>query len=186
MSKWNPIVSGRRAWAALRDLSRRWCLGIGSGPSRPITPNGFSPEAYRARQIIAERLADAARMGARPQLGTYLSWIIAPKNCYLKIPLPIPCRAIFFPVSARKIPLPDDLQIEPTECLNYMIRMELPAMRATNFAPHCDVFGVFSLPAGKSSSESRVLTPRSIWPGGGGRRWPRSIAPGRAGLPRRG
>jgi len=55
MRKWNPIGSGRRAWAALRDLSRRWCLGVGAGPARRVAAKGFSPEAYRARQIMPKR-----------------------------------------------------------------------------------------------------------------------------------
>jgi hypothetical protein len=62
MSKWNLIVSGRRALAALRDLSRRWCLGVGSRPRRGVTANGFGPEARRARGIIAERCV-APRIG---------------------------------------------------------------------------------------------------------------------------
>ena len=65
MSKWDPIVSGRRAWAALRDLSRRWCLGVGAGPARRVAAKGFSPEAYRARQIMPKLPADVSRMGAR-------------------------------------------------------------------------------------------------------------------------
>jgi len=63
MSKWNPIGSGRRAWAALRDLSRRWCLGVGAGPSRRVAANGRRPGAYLARQIMPKRPADAVRMG---------------------------------------------------------------------------------------------------------------------------
>src|SRR6267378_6903151 len=70
MSKWNAIASGRRAWAALRDLSRRWCLGVGAGPARRVAANGCRPGAYRARQIIAKRPADAARIGTRLQLGS--------------------------------------------------------------------------------------------------------------------
>jgi hypothetical protein len=45
MSKWNPIVSGRRAWAALRDFSRRWRVGLGAGPARRVAANGLSPGA---------------------------------------------------------------------------------------------------------------------------------------------
>jgi hypothetical protein len=52
MSKWNPIGSGRRAWAALRDVSRRWRLGVGLGPARRVAANGLSPGANRARQIM--------------------------------------------------------------------------------------------------------------------------------------
>jgi hypothetical protein len=150
MSKWNPIVSGRRVWAALRDLSRRWCPSVGSGPSRRVTANGFSSGAYRARQIMPKRPADAARMGARLQLSSDCIGISTPKHCNLKIPLPIPRWRIFSAVSARKIPLPDDIQIEPVECVNYMIRMELSAMRAINFEPHRYAFGVFPLTAGES------------------------------------
>jgi len=141
MSKWSPIVSGRCAWAALRDLSRRWRLGRGSGLSRRAAANGSSAGACRARQIIAERPADAARIGARRQLDGDHIRISGPKICELKIPLPIPCRA-------RKIPLPDDPQSNSTKGLNYLIIMELSAKRATNFAPRCDAFGVLSLTAG--------------------------------------
>jgi hypothetical protein len=145
MSKWNPIVSGRRAWAALRDLSRRWCLGgVGSGPARRVTANGSSAGACRARQIFAERAADAARIGARRQLDGDQIRLSGPKICELKIPLPIPCQA-------RKIPLPDDLQNNSSEGLNCLIRMELSARRATNFAPRRDTFGVLSLTAGELS-----------------------------------
>ena len=68
MSKWNAIASGRRAWAAVRDLSRRWCLGVGVGPSRRVAAKGFSPEAYRARQIMPERPADVRWMATRLEL----------------------------------------------------------------------------------------------------------------------
>ncbi len=167
MSKWNPIVSGRRALAALRDLLRQWCLGVGSGPSRRVTANGFSPGAYRARQIIAERRGDAARMRARPQLCGDYGRISAPKDCKLEIPLPIPCQAIFSAVSARKIPLPNDMQIESVQCRNHLIRIASSAMSATNFELHCDALGEFSLLAGKSRARgagpaSRVgAVPRS-------------------------
>src|SRR5437870_1615950 len=70
MSKGKPIALGRRAMAALRDLLRRWRLGVGSRPPRRVTANGYGREACRACQIIAERRADAARIGARPQLGS--------------------------------------------------------------------------------------------------------------------
>ncbi len=122
MSKWNAIASGRRAWAALRDLSRRWCLGVGAGPARRVAANGCSPWAYRARQIMPQRPADAARMGARLQFDGDRIRINTPAKCDLEIPLPIPCRG-------RRIPLPDDTQIKSIECLNYLIRMELSAMR---------------------------------------------------------
>ena len=148
MSKWNAIVSGRRAWAALRDLSRRWCLGVGSGLSRRVAANGASAGACRARQIIAERPADAARIGARLQLDGDHIRISTPRNCTCKIPLPIPCRGVFSAASARKIPLPDDRQIKPVECVIYLIRVDLSATRATNFAPRCDAFGGLSLTAG--------------------------------------
>jgi hypothetical protein len=121
MSKWNPIVSGRRAWAALRDLSRRWYLGVGAGPSRRVAANGFSPEAYRARQIMPKRPADVTWMETRLQLDGDRRRTSGPKNCALKIPLPIPCRG-------RTIPLPDDTQIKSIECLNYLIIRELSAM----------------------------------------------------------
>src|SRR3984893_8210598 len=142
MSKWNPIVSGRRAWAALRDSSRRWCPGVGSEPARRVTVNGSSAGTCRARQIIAERPANAARIGAMRQLDGDQIRLSGPKICELKIPLPIPCRA-------RKIPLADDLQNNSSEGLNYLIRMELSARRATNFAPRCDAFGIFPLTAGE-------------------------------------
>ena len=122
MSKWNAIASGRRAWAALRDLSRRWCLGVGSGPARRVAANGFSAGAYRAHQIMPRRPADAARMGARLQFDGDRIRINTPAKCDLEIPLPIPCRG-------RRIPLPDDTQIKSIECLNYLIRMELSTMR---------------------------------------------------------
>ena len=121
MSKWNAIASGRRAWAALRDMSRRWCLGVGAGPSRRVAARGFSPEAYRARQIMPKRPADAAWMGTRLQLDGDRIRINTPAKCDLKIPLPIPCRG-------RRIPLPDDTQIKSIECLNYLIMMGLSAM----------------------------------------------------------
>jgi hypothetical protein len=151
MSKWNPIVSGRPAWAALRDLSRRWCLGVGSGLSRRVAANGSSAGACRARQIIAERPADTARMRARRQLCSDRRRTRGPNICELEIPLPIPCRA-------RKIPLPDDLQSNSIEGLNCLIIMELSARHATNFAPRCDAFGVFSLRAGELSR-----APTSLW-----------------------
>ena len=122
MSKWDPIVSGRRAWAALRDLSRRWCLGVGAGPSRRVAAKGFSREAYRARQIMPKRPADVTWMGTRLQLDGDRIRINTPAKRDLKIPLPIPCRG-------RRIPLPDDTQITSIECLNYLIIMELSAMR---------------------------------------------------------
>ncbi len=149
MSKWNPIVSGRRAWAALRDLSRRWCLGVGSGLSRRAAANGSSAGACRARQIIAERPADAARIGARLQLDGDHIRLSGPKICELKIPLPIPCRA-------RKIPLPDDLQSNSIEGLNCLTRIDLSARCATNFAPRCDAFGILSLTAGELVPSSGV------------------------------
>ena len=121
MSKWNAIAPGRRAWA-LRDLSRRWCLGVGAGPSRRVAAKGFSPEAYRARQIMPKRPADAAWMGTRLQLDGDRIRINTPAKCDLKIPLPIPCRG-------RRIPLPDDTQIKSIKCLNHRIIMELSAMR---------------------------------------------------------
>jgi len=147
MSKWNPIVSGRRAWAALRDVSRRWRLGVGLGPARRVAANGLSPGANRARQIMPKRPA-AARMGARLQLSGDRIRIDTPKHCNLKIPLPIPCRA-------QKIPLPNDLQSNLIDCLNYLIRMELSVPTAVNFEPRCDASGVFSLPAGKVSWSDR-------------------------------
>ena len=155
MSKWSPIVSGLRASAALRDVSRRWCLGVGVGPSRRVAANGFSPGAYRARQIMPKRPADAVRMGARLQLGRDRTRINEHKNCNLKIPLPVPCRG-------RKIPLPDDRQIKSIESLNYLIRMELSAMRAINFEPRCCAFGVFSLTAGRSRARGAGPASRSL------------------------
>jgi hypothetical protein len=142
MSKWNAIASGRRAWAALHDLSRRWCLGVGAGPARRVAANGCSPGAYRARQIIAERPADAAWMGTRLQLGGNHIRINSPKHCSLKIPLPIPCRA-------QKIPLPDDRQIKSVECFNYLIIMELSAPTAINFEPRCDASAYFPCRQGR-------------------------------------
>jgi hypothetical protein len=127
MSKWNPMGSGRRVWTALRDLSRRWCLGVGAGPSRRVPAKGFSPEAYRARQIMLKRPVDAARMGARLQLDGDRIRINTPAKCDLKIPLPIPCRG-------RRIPLPDDTQIKSIERLNYLIMTELSAMRGDSRA----------------------------------------------------
>jgi len=172
MSKWDPIVSGRRAWAALRDLSRRWCLGVGSELSRRVAANGCSAGTCRARQIIAERPADAARIGAGLQPDGDHIRLSGPKICALQIPLPIPCRA-------RKIPLPDDLQSNSTEGFNYLIIMELSARRATNFAPRRDAFGVLSLMAGElvrvSASPWRCRTasmapiPAQRGPGGIGR-----------------
>ena len=171
MSKWNPMGSGRRVWAALRNLSRRWWLGVGSGPARRVAANGCSPGACRARPIIAKRPADAARMGARLQLGGDRIRISTPNNCTFKIPLPIPCRA-------RKIPLPNDLQSNSIEGLNYLIKMELSARRATNFAPRCDAFGVLSLTAGNCPSSGLAVVlpdcvdggnPGAVRPGGFGR-----------------
>jgi hypothetical protein len=128
MSKWSPMGSGRRAWAALRDLSRRWCLGVEAGRFRRVAAKGCSPGACRARQIIAERPADAARMGARLQLGGDRGRISTPNNCTFKIPLPIPCQA-------RKIPLPDDMQIKPVEWFIYLIRKVIGEARDECRAP---------------------------------------------------
>jgi hypothetical protein len=86
MSKWNPIVSGRRGWAALRDLSRRWCLGVGSGLSRRVTANGSAPGAYLAGDVIVEQRADAARRDARTHLGGDRGRMRAPKNATSKFP----------------------------------------------------------------------------------------------------
>ena len=155
MSKWSPMGSGRRVWAALRDLSRRWCVGVGSGVFRQVTANGSSAGACRARQTIAERPADTARMGAQLQLSRDQIRISTPINSTRKIPLPIPCRA-------QKIPLPNDLQIKSIDCDNYLIRMELSAICAINFEPRCDAFGVFSLPAGRSRARAAGPASRSL------------------------
>jgi|SRR5436309_507060 hypothetical protein len=108
MSKLNPIVSGCRAWAALRDLWRLWCSGVGFGPVRRIPANGSSPRADGGCQIVAERGADTARMEARLQLSSDRIRIRPRKTCTLKIPLPIPLPRCFFRYSDAKIPLPGD------------------------------------------------------------------------------
>jgi hypothetical protein len=148
MNKWNPIVLGGRAWAALRDLSRRWCLGVRSGPTRRVAANGFSPEAYRARPIPAERPADAARMEGVLQLDGDRIRNGTPTKRNLKIPLPIPCQG-------RKIPLSDDMQIESVEYRNYLTRIDLLARCAISFETHRDAFAGFSLPAGNLERGAR-------------------------------
>jgi hypothetical protein len=159
MSKWNPIGSGRRAWAALRDLSRRWRLGRGSGLSRRVAANGSGAGTCRARQITAEQRTDAARMGTRLQLNGDRIRINTPAKCDLEIPLPIPCRG-------RRIPLPDDTQIKSIECLNYLIMMGLSAM-CGEFRPSAAMLLVYSpcqqgrLERGAPGPASRLLASRS-------------------------
>jgi len=84
MSKWNPIVLGRRAWAALRDLSRRWRLGRGSGLSRRVAANGSGAGTCRARQITAEQRTDAKRRGRGYSLTAIASGSIRPQNATSK------------------------------------------------------------------------------------------------------
>ena len=84
MSKWNLIISGGRALATPGDLTRRWCLDVGSRPCRRVTANGFSPGAYRERDLIAEWRADVALMRARPGLAATAAASVRPKIASLK------------------------------------------------------------------------------------------------------
>ncbi len=126
--------------------------------------------------VAGRRAVMAVRRLLRRDVG---SWRPAEgENCRRQIPLPAPCKG-------RKIPLLDNLQIYRSEFSNYLTKRALSPIDGTNFGLLCDGFGEFSLSSGKLVP-SAGLTPRSISPGGGGRRWPRSIARGRAGLLRRG
>ena len=104
MSKWNPIVSGRRAWAAVRDLSRRWCLGVGAGPARRVVAHRYGREAHGARKIIAERRADAVRMGASPGLAAIAARSMRPKIATLKFLCQFPAASVFSLLQREKPP----------------------------------------------------------------------------------
>ena len=52
MSKRNPIALGRRALAVVRDVLWRWCLGVGSGPSRHRERRGFNAYFVDKKRLI--------------------------------------------------------------------------------------------------------------------------------------
>ena len=101
MSKWNPIVSGR-ALAAPGDLTRRRCLDIGARPCHRVTANGFSPRAYRGRDIIVERRADVAPMSARLRLATTAAASVRPKTASPKFLCRSADRPLFFHCDGAK------------------------------------------------------------------------------------
>ena len=125
--------------------------------------------------VAGRRAVMAVRRLLRRDVG---SWRPAVgKNCRRQIPLPAPCKG-------RNASLLNNIQNFLVTFDNYLTNMGLSPLGGTRFEPLCDGFGESSLSSGRIVS-SAGLTPRSIWPGDGGRRWPRSIAQGRAGLPRR-
>jgi hypothetical protein len=158
MSKLNPIVSGRRAWAALRDLWRLWCSGAGSGPVRRIPANGSSPGADGGCQIVAEQAADAARMGRGYSLEATLFGSERAKLAPLKFLCQFPAEVFFSAIPTRKFRCRAIPQIGSIKFPNYLTRMKLSEMRAINFEPRCDTFGVLSLLAGESRARGAGLT----------------------------
>src|SRR6266446_4736457 len=126
--------------------------------------------------VAGRRAVMAVRRLLRRNAGSWRPAVA--KNCRRQIPLPAPCKR-------RKIPLLDNLQICRDKFANYLTKRVLSPIDRTNFGVLWDGFGGFSLSSGRLVP-SAGLTPRNISPGGGGRRWPRLIARGRAGLPRRG
>jgi hypothetical protein len=86
-------------------------------------------------------------------------------------------------LAGKKLSLPGDTgrpsEASLTHCLKTAYRQMCRAVSGPN-----SIFSLrFPVQQGKSGCG---LTPKSTWPGGGGGRWPRSIAPGRAGPLRRG
>ena len=133
MSMWTPIVSGRRASAALRGVTRRWCVAV--------------EWKSRHREQLRPRGAPGTREtrldGDRGPFGV-------PENCELKIPLLIPCRVSFLPVSgAQKFPARQTTNGAGL-IRTSLIRRNLSAIGATKSRTPLQHLGNFSLLSGRS------------------------------------
>ena len=158
MSKWNPIVSGRRAWAALRDLWRLWCSGVGSGSVRRIPANGSSPGADGGARSSPREVPTPRGWRRGCSLPAIVSGSDLAKFAPLKFLCQFPCRGVFSAIPTRKFRCQAIRQIGSIKFPNYLTRVKLSEMRALNFAPRCDAFGVLSLLAGESRARGAGLT----------------------------
>ena len=140
-----PILLVGRAWAALRDLWRLWCSGVGSGSVRRIPANGSSPGADGGCQIVAEQGADAARMGRGYSLAAILFGSERAKLAPLKFLCQFSAEVFFSAIPTRKFRCQAIRQIGSIKFPNYLTRMKLSEMRAINFEAGCDPFGVLFL-----------------------------------------